>query len=136
MTQRIQMIFSHNFSFQKYIYKIIVVERKTVMQNEITLQHAFIWGLIAEKNKVIMIYEFSFTRKTCTLKELIPKHSKQTWVQHLYVLQKGQDFVPLKSDSHLPKKFFYRLQWKSFKNDEKCFLFHLKSFFVLKIFKF
>ena len=27
------------------------------------------------------------------------------------------------------KNSFYLLQWKSFKNDEKCFLFHLKSSF-------
>ena len=40
----------------------------------------------------------------------------------------------LKSDSHLPKKTCYLPHWKPFKNDEKCFLFHLKSSF--KIFKF
>ena len=28
-----------------------------------------------------------------------------------------------------PTKKFCLLQWKSFKNDEKCFLFHLKSSF-------
>ena len=34
----------------------------------------------------------------------------------------------LKSDSHLPKKsLFYLLQWKLLKNDEKSFLFHIKS---------
>ena len=27
------------------------------------------------------------------------------------------------------KKLCYLLDWKSYKNDEKCFLFHLKSFF-------
>ena len=30
----------------------------------------------------------------------------------------------LKSDPRLPKIFFYLLQWKPFKNDEKCILFH------------
>ena len=36
----------------------------------------------------------------------------------------------LNSNSHLPKKKMrYLLQWKPFKNDEKCFLFHLKSSF-------
>ena len=35
----------------------------------------------------------------------------------------------LKSYSHLPKKLFYLLQSKPFKNDENCFLFHLKSSF-------
>ena len=35
----------------------------------------------------------------------------------------------LKSDSHLPKKLFYLLQSKPFKNDEKSFLFHIKSAF-------
>ena len=29
----------------------------------------------------------------------------------------------------LPKKLCYLLHWKPFKNDEKCFLFHLKSSF-------
>ena len=41
--------------------------------------------------------------------------------------------VYLKSDSHIYFILFslllYLLQWKRFKNDEKCFLFHLKSFF-------
>ena len=35
----------------------------------------------------------------------------------------------LKSDSHLPKNLCCLLDWKPFRNDEKCFLFHLKSFF-------
>ena len=30
------------------------------------------------------------------------------------------------------KSCFYLLQWKPFKNDEKCFLFHAKSFFRSK----
>ena len=34
----------------------------------------------------------------------------------------------LESDSHIPKKRFYLLQWKPFKNDEK-FLFYFKSSF-------
>ena len=34
----------------------------------------------------------------------------------------------LRSDSLIfLKKLFYLLQWKPFKNDERCFLFHLKS---------
>ena len=37
--------------------------------------------------------------------------------------------IDLKSGSHLLKKLFYLLQWKPFKNDAKCFLFHLKSSF-------
>ena len=39
----------------------------------------------------------------------------------------------LKPYFHLPKKAVL-FQWEPFKNDEKCFLFHLKSSFV-KIFK-
>ena len=31
--------------------------------------------------------------------------------------------------SHSPKKLFYLLQWKPFKDCEKCFLFHLESSF-------
>ena len=35
----------------------------------------------------------------------------------------------LESDSRLPPKMFYLLQWKLVKYDENYFLFHLKSFF-------
>ena len=35
--------------------------------------------------------------------------------------------VYLKLDYHLPIKLFYLFQWKSFKSDENCFLFLLKS---------
>ena len=37
--------------------------------------------------------------------------------------------LALKSDSHLPKKINFALfaSMKALKNDEKCFLFHLKS---------
>ena len=35
----------------------------------------------------------------------------------------------LKLGSHLPKNLWYLLDWKPFKNDEKCFLFQLKSSF-------
>ena len=35
--------------------------------------------------------------------------------------------LELKSDSNIPKEFCYLLHWKPFKNDEKCFLSHLKS---------
>ena len=33
----------------------------------------------------------------------------------------------LKSGSHLQKRLHYLLQWKAFKSDGKCFLFHLKN---------
>ena len=35
----------------------------------------------------------------------------------------------LKSDCHLLKKLCYFLDWKPFENEEKCFLFHVKSSF-------
>ena len=44
--------------------------------------------------------------------------------------------ILLKSDTHLPNKLLYLLQWNPFKNDEKYFCFTLKDIFVLKIFKF
>ena len=38
--------------------------------------------------------------------------------------------------STLGKFLFYLLQWKPFKNDEKCFFFTLKALFLLNIFIF
>ena len=46
---------------------------------------------------------------------------------------KDRKFVSLKSNSHLPKKLFYFLQWKLMKN---AFYFIIEAFFVLKILKF
>ena len=37
--------------------------------------------------------------------------------------------IHFKIDSYLPKKLLYLIQRKTFKNDEKWFLFHLKSYF-------
>ena len=37
--------------------------------------------------------------------------------------------LKLKSDSHLPKNLCYLFDLKPFKNDEKCFLLHLKKSF-------
>ena len=34
------------------------------------------------------------------------------------------------------KNLFYLLQWKPFKNDKKCILFHLKGLLDFKVFKF
>ena len=45
--------------------------------------------------------------------------------------------IALRSHSHLSKKYHFLLHWKSFKNNEECFLFHLKSSFrsqVIQVF--
>ena len=42
---------------------------------------------------------------------------------------KNQTLKYLKSESYLPKKFYYLLDWKPFRNDQKCFLF---LYFILK----
>ena len=49
----------------------------------------------------------------------------------MLIWQENNDntFTVLKSDSHLPKKLCYLLHWKTFKNHDKCFLFHLKISF-------
>ena len=49
-------------------------------------------------------------------KDHIPKNISSTKIESI-----------LKSDSHLPKKVFCLHHWKPFKNDEKLFIFHLKS---------
>ena len=42
-------------------------------------------------------------------------------------------FQPLKSGPNPPKEF---VSMKALESDEKCFLFHLKALFVLKVFRF
>ena len=52
-----------------------------------------------------------------------------TWTQSYREIFQIYNSVTLKSNSHLQKKLSYLLYRKSFENDEKCFLFHLKSSF-------
>ena len=54
-----------------------------------------------------------------------------TLVVHILILVLNWDssVSSSKLDSHLPKKLVLLLQRKPFKKDEKCFLFHIKSFF-------
>ena len=42
----------------------------------------------------------------------------------------------LKSHTNPPKKLCFCFHWKPFKNNEKCFLFHLKNSFHYEVFKF
>ena len=42
---------------------------------------------------------------------------------------KNQNLKYLKSESHLPRNLYYLLDWKPFRNDQKCFLF---LYFILK----
>ena len=54
-----------------------------------------------------------------------------TWTQSYREIFQIYNSVTLKSNSQKKssKKLSYLLYWKSFENDEKCFLFHLKSSF-------
>ena len=55
------------------------------------------------------------------------EHVFKTKALHLVIWKNSKYFkVGL---STFKKKMFYLLQWKPFKNDKKCFLFHLKSSF-------
>ena len=48
---------------------------------------------------------------------------------HRCQLFRGFTVLALKLDSHLPKKIALFTSMKALKNNEKCFLFHLKSSF-------
>ena len=58
------------------------------------------------------------------------KISRKQIPENHYTVVHAEVRADLKSE-----KLFYLLQWKSFKNDEKCFYLILKGLFVLKISK-
>ena len=65
-------------------------------------------------------------------KSMRENHGQNTWKSDFFCMISPT----LKPGSHLPKKLSYLRDWEPFKNDEKCFYFVSKAFFVLKIFKF
>ena len=83
-----------------------------------------------QKTKGFLTFSWGIEMEHCL------KMDGTRWVKMSYKNSKWCAFMKwfssqnnhLKSESHL-KKLFYLLQWKPFKNDEKWFLFHLKSSF-------
>ena len=75
-------------------------------------------------------FAYDFQRMRCIRNEEILEisfHWSLPWLT--FVMLTYLCSIPFKSESHLPEKLFYLLQWKPFKNDEKRFLFHLNSSF-------
>ena len=88
-------------------------------------------GLFPTKTLIASNVIFVFTKAglvKCKKRECINYSAKGAF-DHTLVLSAYTSSLILKSDSNLPKKFCYLLHWKPFKNDEECFLFHLKSSF-------
>ena len=81
----------------------------------------FLWNLGNEEHRFLQNTSSGCFRKL--------KYRKKSTTLNSEGLKRGAK--RLKSDSHLPKKkkLHYLLHWKPFKNDEKCFLFYLKSSF-------
>ena len=59
-----------------------------------------LYEAITEKNFVTVTIWILLYWKKCVPKESIPNHFKQTWVQHLYVLNKVQNFASLRPYNH------------------------------------
>ena len=72
--------------------------------------------------EMVTLRNYAFSANICQNKSLFSTKSFGTFF--------GNCQMPnWKSNSDLPKKLCYLLDWQPFKNDEKCFLFHLKSYF-------
>ena len=84
---------------RKRCCQVIAAERTRMLQKGLTLQNVFIWGHYWEKfcNRDNMN---TALLEKCVPKESIPNHFKQTWVQHLYVLSKVQNFASLRPYNH------------------------------------
>ena len=64
--------------------------------------------------------------------KILKSSNEGLWLQNkrwsrIVLLEGG--LISLKSKSHLPKSWFYLLQLKAFKNDQKCHLFYVKRSF-------
>ena len=85
--------------------------------------------LESSKGAIILVFQLYSRKQQCNLVKAINflflLLNKNCW-------NKGFHIVPFKSDSYFPRKCFYLLQSGFFKDDEKCFFFHLKSSFRSK----
>ena len=64
----------------------------------------------------------------------IPKKSQKKKKKKERKKERKKPKGKTKSDSHLQKMCFYLHQWNPFKLDEKCFLLHVESSFLIEIF--
>ena len=71
--------------------------------------------------------KFSNLKQNCFLP--LAYNNTLLFLLSFFKIRKGRIQMALNSDSHLPKSFYYLLQWHSFKNDEKCFWLCLESSF-------
>ena len=78
-----------------------------------------------------LVYKPTNFPLTFLVKKIIWVLLCEIWVISFVLL-----IINLELGSHLPARLFYLLQWKPFKNDEKCSYFMVKALFILKIFKF
>ena len=97
----------------------------------------FLQNVPGEVFKIFRMFEnnMKFTKAACQINSKISKRDKNTTLvkyllcHYCWLLLWCNYWKPLKSYSHLPKTLLYLLQWKPFKIDDECFLFHLNFFF-------
>ena len=64
------------------------------------------------------------------LRTMVPNTRLKIVIVYSSFIEKMQTMYSIKVGlSPSIKKWFYLLQWKTFKNDKRCFLFYLKSYF-------
>ena len=99
------------FFYLPYTYSII--KFVYVMVLSIVIEIAFLWYLENDFSYWLQVWQYHFSQaKEATSKISAPVHCSFK-----------VELSPSKKIS------FYLLQWKPFKNNEKCFLFHLKNSF-------
>ena len=97
---------------------LVIIEIYIMSQNDQTHFKIFIaYAFASDKGRLKIVSYINFIQK------------ESGFVEFLAEFQTMIKYGSLKSKSHLPKKLLYLLQRKPFKKDEKCFLFHLKSYF-------
>ena len=130
--------FKHGFTNRGCLHCAIILKPYTVFRKREPTSHMqfFLQNIQNEIFKIFKMFKnnMKFTRAACWFNSKISNRDKNTaFIILLFVLYWCNYWKSLKSDSHLSdsKKL---LQWKPFKNDEKCFYFILKALLPIKIF--
>ena len=129
--------FKHGFTNRGYLHCAILKALHSFQEKRARKSRYMQFFLQNVQNQIFKISRMfknnmKFTRAACSINSKISNRDKNT-TPIIFLCHYCWSFLwcnywkCLKSDSHLPKKLIYLLQWKPLKNDEKCFLFHLKN---------
>ena len=130
--------FKHGFTDRGYLHCATLITLHGFQEKRAHRSKHMLFFLQNVPNEIFKIFKMfennmKFTRAACWINSKISNRDKNTtliiflFCHSCLLLSWYNYWKSLKLDSLLQKTFLDLLQWKPIKNNEKCFLFHLKN---------